>query len=213
MTTKEPKKSEPTDGKKPEGSKDKKGEPQAEAKPPLKGKRLAMLIAIVVGVAAAGAGATWMLMSPSHKQSNGAKKEAAAEESEDAAPGKAGAAKAPDRPRPDKSAPPLFLALETFTVNLQTENGDHMLQTNLSLKITDAAVEAALKLHMPEIRSRLLLLLSSKKPSELSTVEGKQVLATQIGEDVNAVLDAAGIGPAGGEGPVLSVFFTAFIVQ
>lgn len=220
----DPKKPEPpkdapkgksTDGKKSESPRDKKGDARGDAahppKQPLRGKRLVVLVAIVLAVLAAGAGAAWMMLAPSDAET--AEPDAEAAESDAKAAPRSGAAKAAPRAAVAKSAPPVFVALETFTVNLQAENGDHMLQTSLSLKVTDAAVEAALKLHMPEVRSRLLLLLSSKKPSELGSVEGKQALASLIGEDVNAVLEAAGIGPAGGEGPVLSVFFTAFIIQ
>ena len=204
------------DAKKPDRPKDKKADAHGDAKPaapkpPLRGKRLVLLATIVTSMLAAGAGAAWLMLAPPDAEPS--EPEAAATDAEEKAAPKTAAAKAAARPRVDKAAPPVFVALETFTVNLQAENGDHMLQTTLSLKITDPAVEAALKLHMPEIRSRLLLLLSSKKPSELSSVEGKQALASLIGEDVNAVLEAAGIGPAGGEGPVLSVFFTAFIIQ
>jgi hypothetical protein len=41
---------------------------------------------------------------------------------------------------------------------------------------------------LPEIRSKLNLLLSSKRPSELATVAGKKKLAIEIATEANSVL-------------------------
>jgi flagellar FliL protein len=120
----------------------------------------------------------------------------------------------PGAHREEKARPDVFVGLDTFTVNLQPESGDHYLQTTLTLKVTDNSIQDALKLKMPEVRSRLLLLLSSKAPSELSTVEGKRKLAQQIADEVNLTLDPdAAANKTDPAGAVLSVFFTSFIIQ
>ena len=62
---------------------------------------------------------------------------------------------------------------ENFTVNLQREEGDQYLQAGITLKILQPELEEKIKTMMPEIRSKLLFLLSSKKPSELQT-SGRQ---------------------------------------
>ncbi len=90
--------------------------------------------------------------------------------------------------------PPKFIALEPFTVNLQRETGDQFLQIGLTLKIVEPdqkampSLEEKIKLVMPEIRSRLLLLLSGKYPSALAPVEGKKKLAQEIIAEINGVL-------------------------
>jgi flagellar FliL protein len=62
--------------------------------------------------------------------------------------------------------------------------------------------------NMAMVRNRVLLLLSSKKASEISTVEGKQQLASEIQTAVTApfVKD-------GDEQEVTDVLFTSFIIQ
>lgn len=84
--------------------------------------------------------------------------------------------------------PPVYVLLEPFTVNLKIEDNPQFLQTGLSLKVTDATVVDRIKLYMPEVRDRILLLLSSRKASELLTVEGKSKLSTDIVDTINNIL-------------------------
>lgn len=84
---------------------------------------------------------------------------------------------------------PKFVALgDNFTVNLQREEGDQYLQAGITLKILDPELEEKIKKTMPEIRSKLLFLLSSKGPSELQTAEGKKKLVAEIIAEVDGVL-------------------------
>jgi len=84
---------------------------------------------------------------------------------------------------------PIFVPLgENFTVNLQREEGDQYLQAGITLKVLQPELEEKIKTAMPEIRSKLLFLLSSKKPSELHTVEGKKNLIAEIIVETDTVL-------------------------
>jgi len=87
---------------------------------------------------------------------------------------------------------PKFVVLEPFTLNLQREEGDQFLQVGITLKVMEpdgkSELEEKIKLHMPEIRSRLLLMLSNKRASELAPVEGKKKLAQEIVAETSAVL-------------------------
>ncbi len=103
---------------------------------------------------------------------------------------------------------PVFLSLETFTVNLEPENSDQHLQTNLTLKVGDNEAVNKIKLHMPEVRNRVLLLLSSKTASQIATVEGKKKLATELLAEINQPF-----GEGGGGQAVESVLFTSFVIQ
>lgn len=139
------------------------------------------------------------------------------------------------------SKPSVFLPVDQFTVNLQPEDGQQYLQVAMTLKLADQGVADAIKAHMPEVRSRVLLLLSSKKPSELVTLDGKTRLIDEIAREVEAPLapekmakpvkvkaDADGRKPkakakaksrqsaaeeAAPAARVLAVYFTHFIVQ
>jgi len=125
---------------------------------------------------------------------------------------------------------------ENFTVNLQREEGDQYLQAGITLKILQPELEEKIKAMMPEIRSKLLFLLSSKKPSELQTIDGKNKLISEIIATTDAVLGIAGPaaaapaheGAASGAASaavaaapvvapnpkgVVDVLFTSFIIQ
>lgn len=117
-----------------------------------------------------------------------------------------------EQPSPEPAAKkvekdPIFVNLETFTVNLQPEVGEQYLQVTLAVKASDDAVASAMKTHMPEIRNRLLLLLSSKRPSELLTVQGKTQLAGEILGEVKKPV------PESLQDHVQAVYFTSFVIQ
>ena len=114
---------------------------------------------------------------------------------------------APEAAAP-RDKPPVFVTLEPFTVNLQPENGDQYLQVGLVLKVAEPTTADAVKLHMPEIRNRILLLLSSKKASEVSTVAGKQQLSTEIMGEARQPIAPQKIQPG-----IIGVFFTSFVIQ
>lgn len=107
-----------------------------------------------------------------------------------------------------KAGPPVFVPIDSFTVNLQPENGEQYLQIAFTLQVSNSEEMETIKVNMPKVRSRLLLLLSGKKASELNTVEGKQQLAAEIVAQVNQPFDEK--GP---EQDVTDVLFTAFIIQ
>jgi flagellar FliL protein len=83
---------------------------------------------------------------------------------------------------------PKFIALEPFTVNLQRETADQFLQIGITLKIFHPELEEKIKQHLPEIRSRLLVLLSGKYPSELTAAKGKIKLVNEIIAETEIVL-------------------------
>jgi flagellar protein FliL len=104
--------------------------------------------------------------------------------------------------------PPVFLPLESFTVNLQPERAHQYLQVGLTIKLANASALDAIKLHMPEIRSRILMVLSTKGPSELLTVEGKQKLADEVAAEVRQPLRDEAQARS-----VQTVVFTSFVIQ
>ncbi|GAB2887732.1 hypothetical protein GCM10027046_15090 [Uliginosibacterium flavum] len=185
-----------------------------EAAPaPKKSKKLLIIIlAAVVLLGAIGGGAYALL----------AKKKVATE-GEEAAAEEAPAHAVHEWPKFDPNKPPVFLPLEPFTVNLQPDNGaEQFLQVVASLRVIDAHVGDQVKAFMPQIRHEVLSLLSGKKPSEITSPEGREELATEMKEIINVIM---GFEPPPVSkkkkktsdpepvGPVVSVFFTQFIVQ
>ncbi|MCX7142650.1 MAG: flagellar basal body-associated protein FliL [Proteobacteria bacterium] len=161
--------------------------------PKKKGSLLKKLLLILLPLLLIGGGAGWYFLRNQEPQD------------EKPQAGKAAPAKAA---KAGPTKPPTFVPLEPFTVNLQLEDVAQYLQVGISLRITDPAYTDAIKLNMPEIRNRILLLLSSKKPSQISTLEGKQALSAEIMQETTQALGSS--VPASG---VSSVLFTSFIIQ
>lgn len=104
--------------------------------------------------------------------------------------------------------PAAYLPLKLFTVNLQNGGGEQYLQVGLTLRLEGHAYAKAIKAHMPDIRNRILLLLSSKSAAQIDTVQGKKKLSDQIGQQVLAALDG-GLPPH----TLSGVLFTSFVIQ
>lgn len=154
---------------------------QAEA-PVTSRKRLIIMIAAVLALI--GGGAAWYFMQQEYAPD---KKEAKLKE----------AAKTP-----------VFVTMDTFTVNLQDKPEERLLQLDLSLQVASPEVAELLKVQMPAVRNRLLMLLANKKATEISTTEGKKQLSSQIADEVRKPF-VAGTKPQ----KVLGVFFTSFVIQ
>ncbi|WP_336273281.1 flagellar basal body-associated protein FliL [Vreelandella indica] len=106
-------------------------------------------------------------------------------------------------------ATPIFMRIEPFTVNLVDDGyGSRLLYTGLTLRVGNDESKVILEEHMPQVRSRLLMLLSGKQADELTSTEGKQQLAQAIVDRLNVPLTE--------NQPPLDlreVLFTEFIVQ
>jgi len=108
-----------------------------------------------------------------------------------------------------KVVPPVFMAIEPFTVNLQTDGGgEQFLQVAFTVQVAEQEEVESIKLYMPQVRSRVLLLLSGKKASEISSVEGKKKLADEIMAQIKQPF-----APTGASISATNVFFTSFVIQ
>ncbi|MGY5320048.1 flagellar basal body-associated protein FliL [Vreelandella aquamarina] len=105
--------------------------------------------------------------------------------------------------------PPVFTRIEPFTVNLADDRyGSRLLYTGITLRVGNEQSKAIIEEHMPQVRSRLLILLSGKQANELTSTEGKEELAQAIISRLNVPLTE--------NQPPLDlreVLFTEFIVQ
>jgi flagellar FliL protein len=142
-------------------------------------KMLGIVIGVVLALAVGGASA-WYFTSGSH----------------------------PKKAEAPKLEQPEYVALESFTVNLQPENGEQFLQVQFTLQVANAEQAKLIKDNMAQVRNRVLLLLSSKHASEINTVEGKRQLATDIAGTLKTPFLEKGQPQQ-----VTDVLFTAFIIQ
>lgn len=173
---------------------------EVQAAPKKNKRKLFLFIGIGVLVLAFAAGGAFFLLG-GKKKHEGEGEEAAPEEHQEA----------------KHDQPPVYLKLDTFTTNLaaeevETGTGAQYIQVVVELKLADARAAEELKLYMPEIRNGILRLLSGRKPSQLASVDGKDLLAGEIRDSVNSVVNGGKKGK-GAKGPVEAVLFSSFIIQ
>lgn len=157
------------------------------AAPKQSNKKLIIIIATVVLLLGGGL-AAWLFLSGGHAEEG---EHAAAEEKHVA-----------------ESTEPVFVKLDTFTVNLNPEEGDKYLQVDITLNASEKSDADMLEQYMPQVRNRVLMILTSKLASEISDMEGKKILGQELTEQINEPY-SEGAQPL----KVKETFFTSFVIQ
>ncbi|KFC69090.1 flagellar basal body-associated protein FliL [Massilia sp. LC238] len=170
-----------------------KADPKADAAAAPAGskKKLIVIAAAAVLLLGGGGGAAWYFM----QGGDGAAAHESPKESK-------------KKKKKDAGVKPEYVPVEAFTVNLQPENGEQYLQVQFTLQVAGTEQATLVKDNMAIVRNRVLLLLSGKRASEISTVQGKQQLAAEIQAIVQEPFDKDG-----DEQDVTDVLFTSFIIQ
>ncbi|MDR1463335.1 MAG: flagellar basal body-associated FliL family protein [Azoarcus sp.] len=114
--------------------------------------------------------------------------------------------------------PPVFAQLDPFTVDLRSESSEesHYLQTVMALRVADQRTADALKGWMPEIRHRVNMLISSKRPEDIQSSTAREALAGEIQEQINTMLGVPPPPPGSqslAQPPIQAVLFSSFIIQ
>ncbi|WP_050476034.1 flagellar basal body-associated protein FliL [Herbaspirillum rhizosphaerae] len=158
---------------------------EADAPAPKSKKMLFIILGVVLLLVVGGGAAAFMMMGSKAKKG------------------------AEDHPKEEATSKvPVFVVIEPFVVNLLQETGDQFLQVALTLQVPNAETAETLKVFMPQVRSRLLMVLSSKKASELMTNEGKRNLTDEIIDQLGEPFAGGGKGPT-----ITDVFYTSFVIQ
>ena len=201
-----------------------------DAAPAAKGgkKKLILILGIVGLVLALGGGAAVFMMKK--KAAEAAAAEAAAEEDGEGG----GAAKpAKAKAKADPAAPPQFVPLDMFTVNLADRDAERYAQIGMTLQIEDPKLAEQIKLYMPAIRNNILMTIADKTAAQLMDREGKDRLALEVrretsralGFEVAAPADEAAADDKAKKGtkkkprdpdaglPITAVHFSNFIIQ
>ncbi len=186
----------------------------AEAAPKPKKKLIMILVAVLVLAIGGGAAAYFMMQKKPdahHAKDKAGEHDAKAEDAE--GHGEAAAEEeAAEEPEAEGHADPktalTFVPFETFTVNLLPDPDDKFLQLDLTVEVKGAELAEKVKVQMPALRNRVLLLLTSKKASDISTPEGK----TQLSEELLAELKKP-LSKGGKPLKVTQVLFTSFVIQ
>lgn len=133
-------------------------------------KKLVIIIAAVLAVLLIGGGVAFYLV----KQSAAA---AAAADGEDV---DAQAAQADAAEDDETKAPPVFVPLDPFVVNLADRDAERYAQIGVTLQVDDPKFADELKLYLPAVRNGILMVLAHKTSQELLERSGKEKLAAEI---------------------------------
>ncbi len=147
----------------------------AEGAAPKKGNKKLIVIGAVVVLVLVLAGVGAMLMMKKKDAGDG-------EEADSHAPAQKSAA-----PR-DPKALPVFVPLDSFTVNLADRDAERYAQVGITLEVEDAKVGEQIKVFMPAIRNNILMALAEKTAGDLMDREGKTKLAEKIRRETSRAL-------------------------
>jgi flagellar protein FliL len=97
-----------------------------------------------------------------------------------------------------------LVPLAPFLVNLSGDQGQRYLRLVVQVEVRGELSKDELEKHLPEVRNRLIFLLSSKAFADIGSTQGKYDLQAEITKNINETLD----GPF-----IKKTYFTEFIVQ
>jgi flagellar FliL protein len=104
--------------------------------------------------------------------------------------------------RPEVIGP--MVDIEPFIVNILDQDGTRYLKAAITLEMADAEAVEAVTRRMPQLRDAILLLIGNKSFNELSDLQGKLQLRSELLDRLNRILS---------NGSVRKIYFTDFVVQ
>lgn len=173
-------------------------------------KRIIIIAAVVL--LAVGGGAAYLFLKPAHpaKHDQSAEGETAS----------------------DEKVATTIVDIGDFVTNLILEEGDRYLKIKLAVEVSKPELEIKIKARDAEIKHTIITLLSSKRPSDLNSPEGKEKLMKEIQTQLEFVLGLRknapvirSVQPDNPEPPVpavpeklgtkgiVKVFYTDFLIQ
>lgn len=108
-----------------------------------------------------------------------------------------------------KAASALYVAMApAFVVNIGDNDASHFLQIEMQVRAKSAAAVDALKLHDPQIRNAILMLLGAQSLTEVTSREGKEDLQKKVLAEIQRILKSET-----GKKGIDAVYFTSFVMQ
>jgi len=98
----------------------------------------------------------------------------------------------------------ILYPLDTFTVNLKSDQGRRYLKATMSLELNGEELSLELDNKAPVIRDRVIRILTSKTLEEISSKKGKQKVSEQIMDTLNSMIK---------DGSIQGIYFTEFVIQ
>ncbi|HEY9279631.1 MAG TPA: flagellar basal body-associated protein FliL [Eoetvoesiella sp.] len=111
-------------------------------------------------------------------------------------------------PAPPPIPNPIFVPLEPFTVTLGDQHASRILFVDITLRVIDEQSRQQITTYMPEVRNRVLTVLTKQTPADIQTPDGRAQLAQTLSETLKSPYSPQPSGPQ-----ISKVLFTAFVVQ
>lgn len=103
---------------------------------------------------------------------------------------------------------PIFVPLEPFTATVEDQESERIVRVGITLRVSDEQTRTRIEKYLPEVRSRVLMVLSSQTPQSVRTPQGKADMARAIMQTINKPFSPIPDGQY-----VTDVLFTEFVVQ
>lgn len=97
-----------------------------------------------------------------------------------------------------------MVEIEPFIVNILDEQGSRYLKAAITLEADIEPTVEEINQRMPQVKDAILLLVGNKTFGEVSDLQGKLQLRSEIRERLNKLLSA---------GRIQKIYFTEFVVQ
>ncbi|MBK9292905.1 MAG: flagellar basal body-associated FliL family protein [Oligoflexia bacterium] len=97
-----------------------------------------------------------------------------------------------------------LIPMETFLVNLAGTRGGKLVKIDFELEVENNEVMAEIEKRKPQIRDKVIILLSSKSHDYMSSKEGKLELRSEIKDVINEFLVS---------GKIKNIYFTNLVVN
>ena len=97
-----------------------------------------------------------------------------------------------------------MIKLKSFLTNLANTNRTAYVKVSMSIELKPGANISTFKQFTPQVRNRIIMILSSKTSKEIDSPQGQLSLRHQIARSLNQLL---------GDGTVTGVYFNNYLVQ
>ncbi|CAM4298672.1 flagellar basal body-associated FliL family protein [Kerstersia similis] len=174
----------------------------ASTSPPRKSNLLLKIISallLLVLFAFAGIGGAWFYVNREHPVAPATP----AADSPDASTA------APSGKDPDANAPlPIFVDLTPFTVTLSDNVMERLVHMAITIRLSDQDSKDRLLRYLPEVRNRVLMILSDQSPETIASTRTRTRLAQEIAHALSQPFKPLVKGQQ-----IIDVLFTDFVVQ
>ena len=110
---------------------------------------------------------------------------------------------APEKELAKNEMGPVY-SMKPFVINLSGDGGKRYLRVKMDIELKNQAIFDQMQAQFPRVKDKILTILSSKKFSDIETIEGKNKLRVEISEAIDTLFS---------KGAVVNVYLMEFVVE